>query len=222
MRAVYLKDLDQLHEELIKMGSICEDAIRDSVKALTDGSEIEANAVIPLERETDILERSIENRCLRMLLHQQPVAGDFRQITSAIRMITDLERIADQATDIAGIVISLKGRSVKPCEPLISMAGEAMTMVNRSVDAFVKQDAEMARQVIASDNLVDENFLKVKDYLTGLIASSPDEGEYALDLLMIAKYLERIGDHATNIAEWVIFSVTGLHKDRLDDLVHRG
>lgn len=219
MRAAYQKDLSKLHEELIKMGSICEEAIRDSVDALKEGNESKAKAAIPLEQETDQLERSIESRCMRMLWQQQPVAGDFRNITAAMRMITDLERIGDQATDIARIVISLEGRSVKPCMPLISMAEEAMAMVNLSIDAFVKQDVCLAKGVIEKDSLVDANFERVKDYLIELIANNPDEGEFALNLLMIAKYLERIGDHATNIAEWVIYSVTGAQKERRNDLV---
>lgn len=219
MRAAYLKDLNELHEELIKMGSLCEDAIRDSVEALKEGSSSIASKALPLEVETDHLERAIENRCLKMLLHQQPVAGDFRQITAAMKMITDLERIGDQATDIAKIVISLDGRALKPCMPLIVMATDASGMVSKSIDSFVRQDVELARSVILQDNEVDANFERVKDYLIELIAGNPDEGEYALDLLMIAKYLERIGDHATNIAEWVIFSVTGLQKDKQSDLV---
>lgn len=219
MRSAYLQDLEKLHEELIRMGSLCEDAIKDSVEALKEGNDGKAKAAIPLEQETDQLERAIENRCLRMLLHQQPVAGDFRRITAAIRMITDLERIADQATDIARIVLALQGRSVKPCMPLIAMSGEAMGMVNESIDAFVKQDVQLAQKVLEKDNLVDANFERVKDYLIELIANNPDEGEFALNLLMIAKYLERIGDHATNIAEWVIFSVTGSQKERRNDLV---
>ena len=135
------------------------------------------------------------------------MARDLRQITAAMKMITDLERIGDQAADIASIVQHLDGRSVKPCMPLIPMAEEAMRMVTGSVDAYVKQDVDFAHIVMAQDDTVDEYFERVKDYLIEIIANSPDEGEDALDLLMIAKYLERIGDHATNIAKWVVLSV---------------
>ena len=219
MRSRFDEQLDQLNKELISMGALCEEAIGRSVRALRDGDPDLASTAIPLYAETDRMERVIEDRCLRLLLQQQPVARDLRQITAAMKMITDLERIGDQAADIASIVQYLNGRSVKPCMPLIPMAEAAMRMVTGSVDAYVKRDLEAARLVIEQDDAVDEYFERVKDYLIDIIANSPEEGEYALDLLMIAKYLERIGDHATNIAEWVVFSVTGVHKDLQHDLV---
>ena len=219
MRRRFDDQLDQLHKELISMGALCEEAICLSVRALKEGDPQLAASAIPLDSEIDRMERSIENRCLRLLLQQQPVAKDLRQITAAMKMITDLERIGDQAADIGSIVHHLNGRSVKPCMPLIPMAEAAMRMVTGSVDAYVKRDSGSARAVIGQDDAVDEYFERVKDYLIDIIANSPEEGEYALDLLMIAKYLERIGDHATNIAEWVLFSVTGVHKDLQHDLV---
>ena len=219
MRSRFDEQLDQLNKELISMGALCEEAIGRSVRALRDGDPDLAATAIPLDAETDRMERVIEDRCLRLLLQQQPVASDLRQITAAMKMITDLERIGDQAADIASIVKNLNGRSVKPCMPLIPMAEAAMRMVTGSVDAYVKRDLEAARLVIGQDDAVDEYFERVKDYLIDIIAISPEEGEYALDLLMIAKYFERIGDHATNIAEWVVFSVTGVHKDLQHDLV---
>ena len=198
MRSRFDEQLEQLNRELVSMGALCEEAIGGSDHAAT---------AITLEIAIDRMERSIEDRCLRLLLQQHPVARDLRQITAAMKMITDLERIGDQAADIASIVQHLDGRSVKPCMPLIPMAEEAMRMVTGSVDAYVKQDVDFAHIVMAQDDTVDEYFERVKDYLIEIIANSPDEGEYALDLLMIAKYLERIGDHATNIAKWVVLSV---------------
>lgn len=219
MRSRFDDQLDQLHKELIAMGSLCEEAIGRSVRALREGDPELAASAIPLDSEIDRMERVIEDRCLRLLLQQQPVARDLRQITAAMKMITDLERIGDQATDIAGIVKGLNGRSVKPCMPLVPMAEATMNMVTGSVDAYVKHDLDRAQDVLGQDDTVDEYFERVKDYLIDIIANSPDEGEYALDLFMIAKYLERIGDHATNIAEWVVFSVTGVHKDSQHDMV---
>lgn len=219
MRIRFEEQLEKLNEELITMGALCEEAIGSCVQALREGAPDIAEIAISLDVEIDRMERAIEDRCLRLLLQQQPVARDLRQVTAAIKMITDLERISDQAADIAEIVQGLDGRSVKPCMPLIPMAEAAMSMVTGSVDAYVKRDREFARDVIEQDEVVDEYFERVKDHLIDIIANSPDEGEFALDLLMIAKYLERIGDHATNIAEWVVFSVTGVHKDLQHDLV---
>lgn len=219
MRQQFDAQLAQLNNILISMGALCEDAIGRSIRALREGDPGLAATAIPLEAETDRLERSVEDSCLRLLLQQQPVARDLRQITAAMKMTTDLERIGDQTADIATIVRGLSGRSVKSCMPLIPMAEAVMRMVTMSVDAHVRQDPELARKVMAQDDSVDEYFERVRDYLVELIASAPDEGEYALDLLMLAKYLERIGDHATNIAEWVIFSITGVHKDLQHDLV---
>lgn len=218
MRSRFDDQLDQLHRELISMGALCEEAIGRSVRALREGDPELAASAIPLDSEIDRMEHFIENRCLRLLLQQQPVARDLRQIAAAMKMITDLERIGDQAADIAGIVQSLNGRSVKPCMPLVPMAESTMRMVTVSVDAYVRRDLALARDVLEQDDTVDEYFERVKDYLIDIIANSPDEGGYALDLFMIAKYLERIGDHATNIAEWVVFSVTGVHKDLQHDL----
>ena len=162
--------------------------------------------------EDDASIRDIESMCLKLLLQQQPVARDLRQISAALKMITDMERIGDQAADIAEIITFLKGRSCENCEAIGEMGRATIRMVTESVDAFVKRDTALAEGVIRYDDVVDDYFLKVKSALITLIAQNPDDGEYALDLLMIAKYFERIGDHATNIAEWVLFSVTGVHK----------
>ena len=159
------------------------------------------------------MEHTIESLCLRLLLQQQPVARDLRQISAALKMITDMERIGDQAADIAEIITFLGGRSGGECEYISLMAKSAIKMVTESVDAFVKRDLELANTAIRHDDIVDDYFKKVKSSLIKMIADKPDDGEYALDLLMIAKYFERIGDHAVNIAEWVVFSVTGSHKE---------
>ena len=184
MRSRFDEQLALLNRELIEMGALCEEVIALSAQALTEGNAELAARVAPLDQEIDRKEREIESLCLKLLLQQQPVAKDLRQISAALKMITDMERIGDQAGDIA-----------------------------ESVDAYVKHDTVLADQVIAEDDTVDDYFARVKKDLIKRIAQDPDDGEFALDLLMIAKYFERIGDHATNIAEWVIFSVTGEHKE---------
>ena len=199
--------------ELIEMGALCERVIALAAKALTTGDKALAQQVPPLDREIDRKERDIENLCLRLLLHQQPVAGDLRRISAALKMITDMERIGDQADDIAEIVLYLADVPAESHVLLQKMAEAAIGMVSDSVDAYVRQDVELAEQVIAHDDTVDDYFEQVKQALIHRIANDPAEGGTALDLLMIAKYLERIGDHATNIAEWVEFSVTGVHKE---------
>ena len=165
-----------------------------------------------LDREIDQKERDIETLCLKLLLQQQPVARDLRQISAALKMITDMERIGDQAEDIAEIITFLGGRTADEHTRITRMAKATTQMVTDSIDAFVRQDVSIAERVIRSDDIVDDCFVEVKNSLISMIAANPQEGEFALDLLMIAKYFERIGDHATNIAEWVVFSVTGVHK----------
>lgn len=213
MRSQFDQQLAQLHRELIEMGALCEEVIALSSQALTEGDASLARRVAPLDRDIDRKERDIENLCLRLLLHQQPVAGDLRRISAALKMITDMERIGDQADDIAEIVLYLADVPAESHVLLQKMAEAAIGMVSDSVDAYVRQDVELAEQVIAHDDTVDDYFEQVKQALIHRIANDPAEGGTALDLLMIAKYLERIGDHATNIAEWVEFSVTGVHKE---------
>ena len=212
MRSRFDEQLAQLHRELIEMGALCEEVIALSSQALTEGSGALAEKVAPLDHGIDRKERDIENLCLRLLLHQQPVAGDLRQISAALKMITDMERIGDQADDIAEIILSRGGRGLDADEALRDMARATIRMVSSSVDAYVKQDVDMAEKVIAADDVVDGYFDKIKGQLIERIAQGEGDGEATLDLLMIAKYYERIGDHATNIAEWVEFSVTGVHK----------
>lgn len=218
MRNKFDEQLLQLNHEMIEMGALCEEVIALSSQALTEGDTALAAKVAPLDSEIDHKEREIENLCLKLLLRQQPVARDLRQISAALKMITDMERIGDQAEDIAEIVAFLDGRQAENDVLLKEMAKAVIQMVTESVDAYVKCDIMLAKKVIAADDVVDEQFARVKQSLIGKIAADPADpadGEYALDLLMIAKYYERIGDHATNIAEWVIYSVTGTHKDEI-------
>ena len=215
MRNRFDQQLAQLNHEMIEMGALCEEVIALSSRALTEGNVTLAAKVAPLDSEIDHKEREIENLCLKLLLQQQPVARDLRQISAALKMITDMERIGDQAEDIAEIAGFLGGRQAENDGLLKKMAEAVIQMVTESVDAYVKCDIILAKKVLAADDTVDDYFARVKQSLIGKIAENPGNGEYALDLLMIAKYFERIGDHATNIAEWVIYSVTGVHKDEI-------
>ena len=214
MRSRFDEQLATLNKELIEMGALCEEAIADAAKALMTADEKTAAKVEPLEAEINQKERDIESLCLKMLLQQQPVARDLRQISAALKMITDLERIGDQASDIAEIITFIDKKAGVDCEPICLMAEATIRMVTESIDAFIKRDVGIAQQAIAHDDTVDDYFLKVKRSLINMIAQRPADGEHALDLLMIAKYFERIGDHAVNIAEWVIFSVTGVRKEQ--------
>ena len=216
MRERFEQQLQLLNQALTKMGSLCEQIITLAAQALTDWDENLAKKVAEVDSEIDKMERSIEGTCLRLLLQQQPVATDLRVISAALKMITDMERICDQAEDIAEIITFLKGRAAAESVQIREMARETITMVTGSVDAYVRQDLELAQAVLNHDDIVDAYFDRVKKNLIDMIAKNPEDGEFALDLLMIAKYFERIGDHATNIAEWVVFSLTGVHKDLED------
>ena len=211
MRSRFDEQLAQLNRELIEMGAMCEEAIALAAKALTEGSRELAARVEPLDREIDRMERDIEALCLRLLLQQQPVARDLRQISAALKMIADMERIGDQAADIAEIIPYMDGPADEEYGPIREMAAATIRMVTQSVDAYVKRDTALAEDVIRQDDLVDAYFDQVRQALIALIARNPAQGEQALDRLMIAKYFERIGDHSTNIAEWVVFAVTGVH-----------
>lgn len=213
MRNRFDEQLVELNKEIIEMGSMCEDIIGNAVTALNNGDILLAQDVKVSGATIDQLERDIESRCMKLLLHQQPVARDFRLISAALKMITDMERIGDQAEDIAEIVTFLGGRTVGEMRLISEMAYKAIEMVTSSVDAFVKKDTDLAEKVILQDDIVDNYFSEIKTSIIKWISDNPEDGEFALDLLMIAKYLERIGDHATNIAEWVIFSVTGIHQE---------
>ena len=213
MRSKFDEQLALLNRELIEMGALCEEVIALSSKALTELDKTLAAKVAPLDTEIDQKERTIESMCLKLLLQQQPVARDLRQISAALKMITDMERIGDQAEDIAEIISFIDGHTSENDTLMCEMAKAVIQMVTESVDAYVKHDIALAEKVIADDDIVDDYFDSVKKKLLGSIARNPGDGEYALDILMIAKYFERIGDHATNIAEWVIFSITGVHKE---------
>ena len=212
-RSRFDEQLELLNRELIEMGALCEQVISMAARALMSGDTKLAAQITPLDGEIDQMERDVESRCLKLLLQQQPVAKDLRQVSAALKMVTDMERIGDQASDIAEIIGFLHGRGGEDCAFIGQMGEATIRMVSGSIDAFVRRDTKLADEVIAHDDIVDAYFLKVKTALIQYIAASPDDGEYALDLLMIAKYFERIADHAVNIAQWVVFSVTGVHKE---------
>lgn len=212
MRNRFDRQLEQLNNELIEMGTLIERAIEMAVKALIKQDVESAKEAIDFDAEVDNQEKTIESLCMKLLLQQQPVAKDLRLISSALKMITDMERIGDQAADISEITISLsKEKYIKDLEHISQMAKETTVMVVKSVEAFVNRDVELAKEVINMDDVVDDLFDQIKKELIGLINQNVENGEQAVDLLMIGKYFERIGDHATNIAEWVIYSITGEH-----------
>ncbi len=214
MRSKFDEQLALMKNGLIQMGALCEQAISLAAKALTEGDRTLAEKVKPLEVEIDQMERDIETLCLKLLLQQQPVASDLRQISAAMKLITDMERIGDQAADIAEIILTMLSEGYIPEDVghIRDMAVETIMMVTESVDAYVQQDPVQAKQVFAHDDIIDNYFSQVRKVLIQKVVEDPESGEHVLDLLMIDKYLERIGDHAVNIAEWVIFSVTGTKK----------
>ena len=219
MRGKFDRELQALNNQLIEMGSLVEDAIGKAVKALIEQDVKLAKAIIAADHEINEKERSIESQCLRLLLQQQPVAADLRFISTALKMITDMERIGDQAADIAEITVHLSVNAylIKLID-IPKMADATVKMVRESIDAFVDRDLLLAKQVIESDDVVDALFCRVKASLIDLIRESADYGEQATDFLMIAKYFERIGDHAVNIAGWVQFAITGAHEQKTSSL----
>ena len=212
MRSRFDEQLRVLNKKMIEMGAECEELIALVAKALLNGDVEGARKAKEQGHEIDQMEREIESICLKLLLQQQPVAKDLRVISAALKMITDMERIGDQAEDIAEIITFLNGRTGEECHDIRLMAEATIKMVTDSIDAYVKQDLELAKSVSDYDDVVDDAFDRVKQTLIKMISENTADGEYAVDLLMIAKYFERIGDHAVNIAEWVEFSVTGVHK----------
>ena len=213
MRVRFDEQLERLNVMLIDMGSLCEEAITYAVKAFEEGSEQMRKMAYETDKTIDDREREIENLCLKLLLQQQPVAKDLRLISSALKMISDMERIGDQAGNIAEITKTIKNDNKLCSEHISSMAATAIEMVKGSIDSFVKKDIGLAEEVIAKDDVVDELFIKVKDDIVDAVTEDRTLSEYFVDILMIAKYLERISDHAVNIGEWVIFSLTGEHAD---------
>ena len=209
MRARFDRQLDELNEQMTRMGMLCETAIERSSEALLNHDISMAESVRKLQEQIGEMHRDIENRCFRLLMQQQPVARDLRTISSALKMVTDMGRIGVQSGEIAEIVTMDAIRSVDPELPIRDMAQSTIRMVTRSLDAFVRKDVDMARKVINDDDEEDSYFNQVKKKLIEEIRTTEEDGAMVLDLLMIAKYLERIGDHAVNIAEWVAYSVTG-------------
>ncbi|MCP1101948.1 phosphate transport system protein [Aequitasia blattaphilus] len=203
--------LDELNELLTHMGELCQVAINKATKALKNGDVSQAKKVQKADMKIDQIEKDIESLCMKMLLEQQPVARDLRQVSAALKMITDMERIGDQTSDIAEIVISENITESMELVELTQMAEAAGKMVKDSVRAYVNQDLSLTRKVIEADDEVDRMFVENKKELVEYIAKDKGKhGERAMDLIMVAKYLERIGDHATNIAEWVEYSITGI------------
>ena len=212
MRNTFNEQLDQLNVELIRMGALCEEAISAATKTLLDGDMELGQRANTLEQEIDQKEREIDNQCMRLLLRQQPVARDLRAVSAALKMISDMERIGDQAADIAEIARDIESRELCGQVPIAEMAKAAVEMVTDSVDAFVRGDEALAYAVIVADDTVDDLFLKMRGKLIQLI-SSGENGSVCLDLMMVAKYFERIGDHSVNVAQWVEYSLTGHYEE---------
>ncbi len=213
MRNRFDVQLELLNNELIAMGVLIEKAIEMAVKALMEQDGELANKAVVFDNEIDQKEKDIESMCLKLLLQQQPVAKDLRLISSALKMITDMERIGDQAADISELTLMMIDTPyIKKLEHIPDMAAATTKMVAESIDAFVAKDYDLAKSVVLYDDVVDDLFNLVKTELIGLIREDVNNGEQAVNLLMVAKYFERIGDHATNIAEWVMFAITGTHK----------
>ena len=208
MATHFERQLEALHVQIITMGSFCEKAISLSNKAIRGEDCIKA--IFETDREIDTKEREIENLCMRILLHQQPVARDLREVSAALKMISDMERIGDQAADIADLSLYVAKNTTAIPETITQMAEDTVRMVTESVDAFVKSDLELCRNVIDRDDVVDDAFNEIKEKLADMIYGGNLDVKTGLDLLMTAKYFERIGDHATNIAEWVEYSITGV------------
>ena len=211
MAKYFERQLEELHVQLITLGSYCEKAISFSAKAIQN-VEI-ARQVFETDRDIDAKEREIENLCLSLLLHQHPVARDLREISSALKMVSDMERIGDQAADIADLSLYIAKNTSAIPDTITQMAEDTVRMVTESVDAFVKNDLELCRNVIDRDDVVDHAFNEIKEKLADMIYGGKLDAKTGLDLLMTAKYFERIGDHAVNIAEWVEYSITGQHRN---------
>ena len=213
MRNRYDQQLHLLKKEMISIGALCETAIARSAQALLTGDWALAGQVTELSGEISAKEREIEGMCLKILLQQQPVARDLRMVSSALKMVTDMERIGHQSADIADIIQVAKLKPREDIRDLSDMAQAAISMVTEAIDAFVGQDEKKAREVVAYDDVVDDYFSRIRKKFILSIRDPQHDAEYAMDLLMIAKYFERIGDHAVNIAGWVIFSITGSREE---------
>lgn len=216
MRDFYEKQLERLNSYLEEMGILIEHAIQESILALMRQDREEAKKTIQYDSEINNKEREIENLCMTLLLSQQPVATDLRMVSAALKMVTDMERIGDHAADIAELTLLLAENGVPAdLSEIEKMAKETTYMVKESVDAYIQRDTKKASHVIAYDDVVDDYFVKIRMMIIKRINENIQDGEQAADILMIAKYLERIGDHATNIAEWVLFYITGEHPEEM-------
>ena len=211
MRKTFDAELQELNYEMIDMAAAAEDAIDVVTESLTNGDPEAAKSAVEMTKSMDQMERDIENRCLRLLLQQQPVARDLRTISAALKMVTDLQRIGDQCANIAEIALLLKTpqKQTQSLADIRTMSQKAGVMVKRSIFAYVNRDTEAAKAVIALDDEVDQYFRTIKAELVELIVQNREEADQAIDLIIITKYLERIADHAVNIAQWAIFCVTG-------------
>jgi len=214
MRTRFDEQLKQLNNEMIRMGSLIENAIQNAVRAFFDKDTELAKKIMDNDEVVDQEQKKIENICFQLLIQRQPVARDLRTITAALKMVTDMERIGDHAADISELTVVMADHTeIMNRDDIKKMSGESVMMLLHAIEAYVERDMDKAREVIAHDDIVDDLFIKVKSELIEAISKNPDCGEYAADLLMINKYLERIGDHATNIAEWVIFSLNTVDPD---------
>ncbi len=210
MREYFDKELRELNNQLIEMGSLVEQAIKNTVGILLKGGENGIDKAVEYEERINSAEKTIQNHCIKLLLHQSPVASDLRSISSALKMITDLERIGDHAIDIAEMSVYMLGKdNIYSMTHIPEMAERASEMVTLAIDAFVSKDTELAKRVHDTDDVIDDLFNRVKDETVEIIHGDKDLGTQAIDVVMVAKYFERIGDHAVNIAEWVAFSITG-------------
>lgn len=216
MRKLYDLELDELNTLLIKMAAKVEQAVADAMKALEERDKELAATVSKNDRDVDRMERRIEDMCLMLLLKQQPVAGDLRFISAALKIITDLERIGDHAQDICEISLTMDEKPLSVSTDLITrMFIESTSMIKMAIDAFITNDEDLATQCINHDDVVDDLFLELREEIIDKFREQKEDPHELVDLLQIAKYLERVGDHAQNIGEWVIFSLTGHHKDYL-------
>ena len=216
-RTQYDADLAALKALLAKMGRLSADAVEDALESLCTADAEGAKEIIKGDSEVNRMERDIEHRCMTLLLRQQPVASDLRKVSTALKMVTDVERIGDQASDIAELVLHLHAKStdaVGVLEDILKMGDDVLKMVKRSIAAYVQVDLAVAAEVIAHDDVIDAAFARISSEIAQYIAARPTEAETALDLFMVTKYLERLGDHAVNVAEWVEFLKTGVHKSR--------
>lgn len=213
MRSKFDNQLQELNKEMIEMGNKIIESIKIAIEALVNRDVKKAKTIMDSDVDIDHLQKKIENICFNLLIQQQPVAKDLRTVTAAMKMVTDMERIGDHASDISEMTI-LMGENSKAdtFEHICKMASETMIMLNHSIEAYVEKSVEKAQEVIAHDDIVDDLFDATKKNVVNLILKNPSEGEEATDYLMIAKYFERIGDHATNIAEWVIYAQDKLYE----------